>query len=150
MSKATSNQLALYNPSMNAQASQAQKFSPYNAPNPYQPQPQHAMMKQPLVYSHNHPFGATITTSMAAQPASSSIDQTTANNMQMVMLESKQVRLMNISPIYSVDFDAMRKFLLQIRYIFSVGTSVIEGSQLKQSTREGSRIALFEAKTAIN
>ena len=100
MSNATSNQLALYNPSMNAQTSQAPMFSPYNAPNPYQPQ--HAMMQQPPIYTqnphapmmqHNHPFGATITTSMAAQPASSSIDQTTANNMQMVMLESKQVRL---------------------------------------------------------
>ncbi|XP_063727495.1 FK506-binding protein 15-like [Symsagittifera roscoffensis] len=59
-------------------------------------------MKQPLIYTQNphapmmhqnHPFDATISTSMAAQPASSSIDQTTANNMQMVMLESKQVRL---------------------------------------------------------
>ena len=120
MSNATSNQLALYNPSMNAQTSQAPMFSPYNAPNPYQPQPQHAMMQQPPIYTqnphapmmqHNHPFGATISTSMAAQPASSSIDQTTANNMQMVMLESKQVRLSEFRQFIRVILDGMRQFL---------------------------------------
>ena len=104
----TSNQMALYNPALNAQpAHSTSMYPPYNPSplsNPYQPQPMaspaSAMMPATIyaqpqnpaatgLLQQTTPFGATM--SLTTPTVSSGIDQSTASNLQLVMLESKQV-----------------------------------------------------------
>ncbi|XP_075257275.1 FK506-binding protein 15-like isoform X2 [Convolutriloba macropyga] len=105
----TSNQIALYNPALNAQpAHSTSMYPPYNPSplsNPYQPQamasPASAMMPATIyaqpqnpaatgLLQQTTPFGATM--SLTTPTVSSGIDQSTASNLQLVMLESKQVQ----------------------------------------------------------